>query len=75
MANVFIHEVYWVVIISRDYELFECVDTLMPGIFLPQQSTWSQSSWPSFPNAQKKRKMKKPCSELNWFEWKCVKFS
>ena len=45
--------------------MFDCVDTVMPGIFLPQQSTCSQSSRPSFPSTQKKRKMKKPCSELN----------
>jgi len=51
---------------------FGCVeDTVMPGIFLPQQSTCSQSSRPSFPRTQKNRKMKKPCNELkmakrNW---------
>ena len=57
--------------------IFDCVDTVMPGIFLPQQSTWSQSSRPSFPNTQKKRKMKKPCSELNMAKrnWKAVEAS
>ena len=47
--------------------IFECVDTLMPGIFLPQQSTCNQ----------KKRKMKKPCSELNMAKrnWKAVEAS
>ena len=57
--------------------IFECVDALMPGIFLPQQSTCSHSSRPSFPNAQKKRKMKKPCSEFNMAKrnWKAVEAS
>ena len=41
------------------------LDAVTPGIFFPQQSTLSQSSRPSLPNTQKKRKMKKPCSELN----------
>ena len=41
------------------------IDAVTPGIFFPQQSTLSQSSRPSLPNTQKKRKMKKLCSELN----------
>ena len=51
--------------------------TVMPGIFLPQQSTQSQCFWPSLPNTQKKRKMKKPCSELNMAKrnWKAVEAS
>ena len=54
--------------------VFECVDTV---IFFLQHSTWSQSSRPSFPNAQKKRKMKKPCSEFNMAKtnWKTVEAS
>ena len=57
--------------------MFDCVDDVMPGIFLPQQSTCSQSSRPSFPSTQKKRKMKKPCSELNMAKrnWKAVEAS
>ena len=57
---------------------FGClVDTVMPGIFLPQQSTCSQSSRVSFPSTQKKRKMKKPCSELNMAKrnWKVMEAS
>ena len=51
-----------------------CDDAVTPDIFFPQQSTCSQSSRPSFPNTQKKRKMKKPCSELNIAKriWKAV---
>ena len=50
------------------------VDAVTPGIFFPQQSTLSQSSRPSLPNTQKKRKMKKPCSELNMAKrvWKTI---
>lgn len=46
--------------------VFDCIGTVMLGVFLLlQQTTWSQSSRPSFPNTQKKRKIKNPCSELN----------
>ena len=57
--------------------LVERVDTVMPGIFFPQQSTCSQSSRVSFPSTQKKRKMKKPCSELNMAKrnWKVMEAS
>ena len=49
-----------------------CVSGVVPGIFFPQQSTWSQSSRASLPNTQKKRKMKKPCSDVKMVKriWK-----
>ena len=54
------------VVVEFSRLVFDCTGTVMLGVFLLlQQSTRSQSSRPSFPNTQKKRKMKKPCSELN----------
>ena len=49
----------------------------MPGIFLLQQSTFTQNIWPSIPNTQKKTKIKKPWRELNIAKrnWKAVEAS
>ena len=78
---------WWAFVLESDFkpELFVlgsfcCLSICfikVPGFFLPQQSTLSQSSRPSFPNTQKKRKMKKPCSELNMAKrnWKAMEAS
>ena len=52
-------------------------DIVAPAIFHRQQNTCSQNVLASFPNTQKKRKIKKPCNELNMAKrnWKAVEAS